>query len=168
MLCGIPFGPPPRFTVLRGEHKERTYQRTLFLMLRSQRILVVVGLAALAWILHVSLCDWVYNEPMNLWAGSTYTQFPLLVYRKDPSPVTGSSDVVYTGLLSDLWVAKESAIVWGIAAPLFLVGLAAYLALGWRRADRAAGGLCVHCGYDRRQTPHGAPCPECGKPIASP
>ena len=140
-------------------------------MLRSQRILVVVGLAALAWILHVSLCDWVYNEPMNLLAGSTYTQFPLLVYRKDPSPVSGvsgSTDVVYTGLLSDLWVAKESAIVWGIAAPLFLVGLAAYLALGWRRADRAAGGLCVHCGYDRRQTPHGAPCPECGKPIASP
>ena len=52
----------------------------------------------------------------------------------------------------------------GIAAPLFLVGLAAYLALGWRRADRAGRGLCVHCGYDRRQTPLGAPCPECGKP----
>jgi hypothetical protein len=143
-------------------------------MLRSQRILVVVGLAAIAWILHVSLCDWVYNEPMNLWTGSTYTQFPLLVYRKDPSPVlstlgptpsapTGLA-VVYTGLLSDPWVSKESAIVWGIAAPLFLLGSAAYLALGWRHADRAARGLCVHCGYDRRQTPLGAPCPECGKP----
>ena len=51
----------------------------------------------------MSLCDWVYNEPMNLWTGSTYTQFPLLVYRKDPLPVSGSTDVVYTGLLSDLW-----------------------------------------------------------------
>jgi len=139
-------------------------------VLRSQRILVVVGLAAIAWILHVSLCDWVYNEPMNLWTGSTYTQFPLLVHRRDalPGSVPGLTGVVYTGLLSDRWVTKESAIVWGVAAPLFLLGLAAYLALGWRRADRAARGLCVHCGYDRRQTPHGAPCPECGKAISLP
>ena len=135
-------------------------------MLRSQRILVVAGLASIAWILHVSLCDWVYNEPMFLWTGSAYTQFPLLVYRKDP-PIPGSTAVIYTGLLSDNWVATESAIVWGIAAPLFLLGWAAYMALGWRRADRASRGQCIHCGYDRRQTPHGAPCPECGKPIPS-
>ncbi len=67
-------------------------------MLRSQRILVVVGLPVLAWLLHVSLCDWVFNRPMNLWTGSTYSQFPLLVYRRDPSPGSGASGVVYSGL----------------------------------------------------------------------
>lgn len=137
-------------------------------MLRSQRILVVVGLAAIAWILNVSFCDWVYDKPMGLWTGTTYSQFPLLVHRRNPTPGSGSMDVIYTGLLSDRWVAKDSAIVWGVAAPLFLIGWATYMALSWRRVDRAARGLCVHCGYDRRQTPRDAPCPECGKAGSSP
>src|SRR5688572_9831255 len=38
-----------------------------FRMLRSQRILIVVGLVIIAWLLHVTTCDWAVYRTMEYW-----------------------------------------------------------------------------------------------------
>jgi len=58
-----------------------------------------------------------------------------------------------------------------LAIPIWAIVLAILIpaALLWRgdmrRVIRRRRGQCLGCGYDRRATPAGAVCPECGEPV---
>lgn len=53
--------------------------------------------------------------------------------------------------------------LWAVTGAFLLPSAARLVAFRNRRArDRAARGLCWHCGYDLRATPDR--CPECGVP----
>jgi hypothetical protein len=147
-------------------------------MLRSQRILVTLGLLLLAWLLHVNLCDWAFKKRLpwiNEGGASRYLHTIIWTWTHEqptgPAPVQPRfapvqpqlSPNAYTGLLTQARVDRADAVVFGMALPLALVMLVMYLRLGWRRDARRRRGLCEACGYDLRGAAQAdAPCPECG------
>jgi hypothetical protein len=126
-------------------------------MLKSQRILVFIGLLVLAWLLHVLLCDWVIKEPYK--AGSR-----IIAWNHGPIPIGGgvANPEHYTGLCAFNKEGRGAAVVFGIVLPLALLGADVYLLLGWRYQARLDRGLCPQCGYDLSGQLPGAGCPECG------
>jgi predicted RNA-binding Zn-ribbon protein involved in translation (DUF1610 family) len=138
-------------------------------MLRSQRILVTLGLLFLAWLLHVNLCEWMFKERLP-WVRegdiSRYVHTIICVWTHEQPPSTTQarlSPQAYTGLVTQARVDRADAVVFGMALPLTLVMLVMYLWLGWRRDARRRRGLCEACGYDLRGASRtDAPCPECG------
>ena len=157
-------------------------------MLRSQRILIATGLLVIAWILHVNMCEWVFNSSVQLYSFNGVPVFtPICVWIRQPPPSSPATVVaapgpmqppsppprpVYTGVLTQAYVGRTEAVVIGIVLPLLLVMLVAYLSLGWRRDVRSMRGLCATCGYDLRGVAVGADasttkCPECGTSSSS-
>ncbi len=130
-------------------------------MIRSQRVLMAVGLLVVAGTLHAMLCEWDYHH-------TSTTRMPCIVgYKHEPAVAQSrgrSRHNWYTGLFAEPDVGKGIAVVFGVITPLVLVALDAYLLLGWRHAARMARGLCPRCGYDLRGTGHrnAGRCPECG------
>ena len=113
---------------------------------------VLVGLGLVAWLLHVTLCDWKMMSEMS----SRGSRIFALVHGDGRS-----SAFRYTGLVT----LREPVIasLLGVVFPVALAGLGAYLWLGWRHVDRSARGLCPRCGYDMsRAGAAAAACPECG------
>lgn len=155
-------------------------------MLRSQRILVIVGLLVAAWLLHVNMCDWAIARTMTYWSpGSTaYRNSIILGWESSPAQNTNAVpspglmtgvvayDVKVTGVLMERSVSWREALLVGVMLPLALLFAAGYLWLGGRRASRVSRGLCTKCGYDLRGgrgsavTGPLAKCPECGTPVS--
>jgi hypothetical protein len=127
-------------------------------MLPSQRILLAVSLLLIAWVLHVSLCDWVINGPIM---GGDGGQRPIWSWHE----VRGAPGAIptYTGVYTQRHAGRTESLLLGIIVPLLLITLVVYLYLGWRRDRRVACGLCAACGYDLRGVPESTrKCPECG------
>lgn len=118
-------------------------------MTRSQRRLIAFGLPVIAVILHTTHCEWLIDRP--------YRASTIVAY--DHSGVSAAGSRVRrpipdprTGLVAQSGVHLEAAVFLGVVTPLLLLGLDAYLILGWRHAARRAAGLCAECGYDLRRT----------------
>ncbi len=110
---------------------------------RSQRITVLIVIGLVAWLLHVSLCDWFLGVNER---GYRIFAVPRLI-----------------GLCAQSGTGPTVASIFGLVVPVALVGLGVYLWLGWRHEERRAGGLCPRCGYDLRGSGgSGRVCPECG------
>ena len=121
-------------------------------MLRSQAMLVFFSLLVLAILLHMLLCEWQYKVRHD----------PDIHVRIVAYHHTGSGrGFLYTGLFADYRVSAGMAIVYGIAVPLALLCVDAYLLLGWLNLAHVRRGFCQSCGYDLRGSPDGG-CPECG------
>ena len=135
---------------------------------RAQRILVVGGLLFLAWLLHFLLCDWNYKY--HIVQASSKSRL-ILVHRHrhpDEPPRTTFSVGFYSGLFTDArGDSRNIAVIFGVAVPLVLVGVCAYLIIGWRQQSRVTRGLCAECGYDLRgdNTTRLSKCPECGHQV---
>ena len=113
-------------------------------MIKSQRILIAIVLPMLAFILHITMCEWELlnqgrfgNELLAFWG---------------------------RGLFGQRSSTHLSAVVLGVLVPLTLLAVDGYLILGWRFQRAVARGRCPHCGYDLSGTDHEA-CPECGEEI---
>ena len=152
-------------------------------MTRSQRILIVVGLPLLAWVMHGLLCEWAYKTTSRSMATArivAYRHEVAITSRAVPRRVTQPSNTrrsvvppprgraAFTGLFAQSGVGEGFAVTFGVVVPLALLGLNAFLLLGWRHAARLARHGCPDCGYDLRgnldpitSRPHGR-CPECG------
>ena len=125
-------------------------------MIRSQRILLAVGLPLLAVATHMTLCEWHYKA--ELFPGPARG---ILVY--DHGPTTTPRKRVVSGLFAQ-GATNSVATLLGVVVPSALLGLTAFLLLGWHHQARLAKGLCPSCGYNlaasKLKTPHS--CPECG------
>jgi hypothetical protein len=132
--------------------------------LRSQRWVVLIGLATFVVILHTTFCEWRFwgELPPNVDLAER-----ILAHTHDYIASQGggrTTRAVVTGLYAQRTVSRELAIVCGICVPILLIGTALYLNLGWRYTDRIARGLCPRCRYDLRgdrEAPQ-RKCPECG------
>jgi hypothetical protein len=136
-------------------------------MLRSQRILITVGLLFLAWVLHVNLCDWGWKMPLQYsWDGNInrIVQWPIVSWTIEEATTTARQGrTLHTGLMTQARVELADAVVFGIVVPSAMILSLIYLWLGWRSHARRARGLCEKCGYDLRGAPAtNAPCSECG------
>ena len=125
-------------------------------MNRDQRLLIFVGLLALAIMLHFLLCTWKAG-------GRIYVSVD---GRREQTLVGGSGAQGAYGVYSRQSVDVNVAAIFGIALPFTLFVFDWYLVLGWRHQERASRGLCTKCGYDLRATnlPK-SKCPECGTPV---
>ncbi len=135
-------------------------------MTRSQRVVLIVFTLLIAWILHITTCEWGFRQPHR-----AYDE--VFVYIHKPEP--GERDPTATGLMvdpqssgrqsqADRRVYRLLVLIFGVAVPIAIVGLDVWLFLSWRQAARAARGLCPGCGYDLkgdRDQPADL-CPECG------
>jgi len=137
-------------------------------MIRSQRIFIGLSLPALAWPLHVNMCDFVYKAQIPLNAQSARSNLavyvphqPILVWRHTVPSIS------YTGLITQRDTSRPVAAIFGVVLPITLLLLDAYLWLGWRRGRLISLGPCPHCQYDLRGQRNDAKCPECGKPVTS-
>ena len=157
------------------------------MMLRSQRILLVVGLLLVAWLLHVNFCEWVWKETVTTTFGNASVRpyAPICAWVHDPQaagpPVItgvgpggptatrpGPTRPSYIGLFTQNYTGRTESVLLGIIVPLLLTMLVMYLGLGWRRDARVARGLCAGCGYDLRGLKEpSARCPECGMALAA-
>ena len=131
-------------------------------MIRSQRVLVVLGLLTVAWLLHAMLCEWEYQR----YATSAMPRILAYQHERTPTPARrgGRPRELYTGLFVQRGGSHGIAVVFGVITPLVLAGVNAYLLLGWRHAARVGRGLCPQCGYDLRgaRDRQATRCPECG------
>jgi hypothetical protein len=143
-------------------------------MLRSQQILIALGLVVTAWLLHVSLCDWIIKDEVR---GGPAARTPIWLWMDHagtPVPPTrggaGSTPPRYTGLFTQPYVAHLTAFILGVVVPILLCTVLGYLLLEWKRKSMILRGLCVTCGYDLRENPatpigSSARCPECGTEV---
>ena len=132
-------------------------------MTKAQRILILVWLVVIAWMLHVSFCEWGLQTRnlVRLMAfphgTTTYAQ------GRNPNPPVVTT---YSGVFAERSVNSSVAVLLGVLLPLTLVATDIYLLLGWRAQSRIARNLCTKCGYDLRGTEHEM-CPECGVEVYS-
>ena len=143
-------------------------------MLRSQRIIIIIGLALIAWLLHVNMCDWAFRRLVTTYStggGGRYTLIcgwatePVASTRTPAAPMPPNIsmvDVHVTGLLAQQGISRREAMLVGIVLPVAMLTAALCLWLGVRHAGRIARGLCANCGYDLKGSPDAAKCPECG------
>ena len=138
-------------------------------MTRGQRVLAFGGILALAFFLHTAHCEWHFKTNVGQVGRINYVRRPILTYehgviatRPTRSGGTRPSAWVKTGLFAQS--STETAMTWGVAIPLFLLGLNAFLVMGWRHQSRVARGLCPQCSYDLRgdRKEPADICPECG------
>lgn len=138
-------------------------------MTRAQRIFIALGVPLLALALHLSLCDWHYKtaELSFRYNTSIDSHIPMRYAiwthtERDPT----SRAVITTGLTTDPWTDRGTAVAWGVFVPLTMIAGDICWLLGWRRRSRLAAGCCAACGYDLRASTADK-CPECGTPTAS-
>ena len=136
--------------------------------LKSQRLIVLVGLPLVALILHTTFCDWHFRHRVS---SSLVTRARIVGFAQDdptasltnPRGRAGRFSIV-TGLYSPWRASRSLSIVCGVVVPLTLVGITLYLHFGWRHTGRITRGLCPKCSYDLcgdDETPKNV-CPECG------
>lgn len=147
-------------------------------MLPRQRQLIAISLVGLALILHLTLCAWKFGG--MVWASAngqatqmriagwmtTYTPSAAVRNASVPPAPSTTRYAGYWGLYSRVGVELPTAATLGVALPLALLMLDAYLIIGWRHGARVRRRICTNCGYDLRAaaaspTP-GVKCPECG------
>ncbi len=152
-------------------------------MLPRQRQLIAISLVLLALILHLTLCAWKFGG--MVWAspngqatqmgivGWTTTYTPSAAVRNasiPPAPAT-TRYAAYWGMYSRVGVDLPTAATLGVALPLALLMLDAYLIIGWRHSAKVRRRICTNCGYDLRAAPAsptpGAKCPECGATVVA-
>lgn len=112
-------------------------------MATSTRLVLLITFVIVALFLHLTICQWSLTWP----AGE-----PLIT-------ITTETDRM--GLFSRGAIEPVDGLVFGVAAPILLIGLAVALSFEWHSKARALRGGCPGCGYDLRACGHG-PCPECG------
>ena len=131
-------------------------------MTQTQRLIAIVTCLVVACIMHTLICEWYYKVLDNSNSGSRPTF--LVVFRqtdsgqftasrRSPRPMRETTGIAVQGSPD-----RAAAALNGIGVPLMLVGVAAILGAGWRRASRKARGLCIRCGYPVT----GDTCTECG------
>ena len=91
-----------------------------------QRYFLFFGLLFMALLMHVMLCEWGSGSRYHL--NSLIT--PILVHEGRGGLIPGG-----TGLYTGEQINKANAIVYGIVAPLMLLGIDFYLLLGWRQQN---------------------------------
>ena len=141
-------------------------------MTRGQRRIILIGLPAIAWCIHVFLCDWKYKTTrLGINAIVLFVEHdetvPFLLQVTGPRQDTTGGTIgrpTFTGIYPDRLVSRPTGALAGILLPMALVTLAGWLWLGWRHDDRDEHGLCVECGHDLRGIEH-ATCPECGHSV---
>lgn len=125
-------------------------------ILKSQALLVLIGLPVLALTLHLTFCEWHWKAILGTVGNTTYNRRELLSFSHGAIPPSAS---MRSGLFARHSV--EAAKLCGIIIPLALLAVQTYLVLGWRYQARARRGLCPNCGYDLKGA-KSQPCPECG------
>ena len=118
-------------------------------MTKTQKAVVFVPVLIVAWLLHVTLCEWEFRaqhaSTMNLLFGYQQEAQPgrlFLFTGLAAQPISGRSNQ------ADARIYRLLVILVGVAMPIALVGADVYLLLGWRQAARTKRGLCPQCGYD--------------------
>jgi len=116
---------------------------------RSQRMLLAAASALSACFLHVMLCRWGFQTPV--FAADDATR--LLTWSQRAATTSSSSTVpLHTGLFTRN-VSRESAILFGIVVPFWLLLFDVHLLLGWRYRRRLERHQCTKCGYDLHAAP---------------
>ena len=67
-------------------------------MLRSQRILVILGLVLGAWLVHVNMCDWVINRNMVYWSAGRKSYKDTIIAGWESSPVQNTNPAMTSGM----------------------------------------------------------------------
>lgn len=87
---------------------------------------------------------------------------------EDVSPWALSSGRADQSRTTILWraVANNAAAMTGLLGLIWSLGWVPRHLARRRRVRRLEASLCPRCGYDRRATKPGTPCPECGSPFS--
>src|SRR5687768_11205503 len=127
-------------------------------MTRLQRIFLAICLPLFAWLLHISHCDWHYNDQVLLSPpADSGRSTPIWIRQRFD---LGSRVTLTTGIVAQPQVERQTALLWGILLPLILLAGDVFFMLGFRTRHRRERGLCTVCGFDLRGTSDR--CPECG------
>ena len=118
-------------------------------MTRGQRRVVLAFLLGAAAILHFSNFVWAFRTNI------AYSSFISL----NESYWVNSGELAQTGIFYRKYGIDAQLI--GAFLPVFLLSLALWLHLGWRRADLVRRGGCPACGH-QLASPAASRCPECG------
>ena len=124
---------------------------------RAQRAVLVATLLLVAFALHGLTCDWRVKAQVDRSSGLE----PLLTWSHEPEWIKSGLFARRDSMNPMLSRGRSGAVVWGVGCPMLLVGLSAYLVLGWLHDSRVRRGFCPDCGYDLREG-SGGRCPEYG------
>ncbi len=117
-------------------------------MTKAQKAVVFILLLMVAWLLHVTTCEWEFKgrrpSSVHVLFGYQHEQV------RGEIPFTGLRAQHTSGGpgQADSRIYRLLVILVGVVIPIGLVGADVYLLLGWRQAARTKRGLCPQCGYD--------------------
>ena len=118
-------------------------------MCTSARTILAFTFLLVAIVLHMTLCEWGLE-----WPGPGPTeQMITMEWRNE-----------MIGLFTDNHVRPEAGFIFGLAAPLLLIGLS--IALFVENRARKGIGSCARCGYNLAGITRNN-CPECGFKITT-
>jgi hypothetical protein len=125
-------------------------------MSSMQRVILIVGLLALAAIMAVSCCEWTWGES---------TTYGLLIGSwEDAGGWIGETRMARVrawGIVANPTMSTEFAALFGLFIPAAIILTSAWLLSGLRAGRRREQGRCPRCGYDLKFK-YEAGCPECG------
>jgi hypothetical protein len=125
-------------------------------MTPAQRIILMIGLVALASIMVISCCEWTWGD------ATTYGL--LLGGWEDAGGWIGETRMARVrawGIIANPTMSAEFAATFGLFMPFAIVLSCVWLLAGARRGARRNRGQCLCCGYDLKFKYEGG-CPECG------
>ena len=105
-------------------------------MNKQQRILVMAALASLAIVLHVWHYDYHTNHyPPSMRGGKQTT---LLWWTYESEPYGANTTQRQWRLMVEAEDPPNNSMLWGIVAPIAVLGFGAFLFLGWRNSKPSA------------------------------